>query len=113
MRHEVLFLNKNRSYVLVDDTWYDTHTDLNPVVGQSFLTGNIEKVLSYEDYTAKYPKSKDEIYPVIADKTASGGFIRKVVTTRTGSDTSEKLVKYGVNPAFLQTTGKTEQETMN
>ena len=24
MKHEVLFLNSNRAYVLVDDTWYDT-----------------------------------------------------------------------------------------
>ena len=113
MRHEVLLLNKNRSYVLVDNTWYDTHVDLNPAVGQSFLTGNIEKVLSYKDYTAKYPESKDEMYPMVIDKTISGGYIRKVVTTRTSSDTSDKIVKYGVNPAFLQTTGKTEQETMN
>ncbi len=113
MRHEVLFLNKNRCYVLVDGTWYDTHPELNPVVGQSFLTGAIEKVLTYEAYTAKYPESKDEIYPIVADKTISGGFVRKVITTRISSDNSTRLVKYGVNPAFLQTTGKTEQEAMN
>jgi len=90
MRHEVLFLNLNRSYVLVGDTWYDTPRDLNPKVGDSFLIGKIEEVLDYEKYTKKYPESKVEIYPQVSDKTISGGYVRRVI---------DGLVKYAVNPA--------------
>jgi hypothetical protein len=90
MKHEVLFLSPRRAYVLVDDTWYDTPKDSNPVKGQSFLLGKIDQVLDYESYTKKYPESKEEIYPYISDKTISGGYIRRVV---------DNMVKYGVNPA--------------
>ena len=33
MKHEVLFLNSERAYVRVIDTWYDTHKDSNPEIG--------------------------------------------------------------------------------
>lgn len=89
MRHEILYLNKGRSYVRVGETWYDTNTDLYPKLDQPFLLGRIEEILSYEDYSEKYPESKDEIYPYIIDKTVSGGYIRKVI---------DKQVKYAVNP---------------
>lgn len=90
MRHETLYLNQNRLYVLVKDTWYDTHVDLNPRVGQAFLTGRIGEILDYETYIKTYPESKQEIYPYVTEKTISGGYIRRVV---------EGEVKYAVNPA--------------
>ena len=90
MKHQALFLNSNRAYVLVDDTWYDTTRDSNPRVGDSFLIGKIEKVLDYETYTKKYPESKQEIYNEVTDKTISGGWLRRTV---------DGMVKYAVNPA--------------
>ncbi len=69
MKHEVLFLNNRRAYVLVSDTWYDTPADFAPKPGQSFLAGRIEEVLDYQTYQEKYPDSKDEIYPYVSDKT--------------------------------------------
>jgi len=90
MKHEVLFLNSSRAYVLVEDTWYDTTKESNPRVGESFLLGRIEKVLDYETYTKKYPESKQEIYNEVTDKTISGGYLRRVV---------DGMVKYAVNPA--------------
>lgn len=90
MRHETLRLNQNMLYVLVNDTWYDIHVDLNPKVGQNFLNGRIEEVLDYQTYTEKYPESKNEIYPVVSEKTIHGGYIRRVV---------DGMVKYAVNPA--------------
>jgi hypothetical protein len=90
MKHEVLFLNSSRAYVLVEDTWYDTTKESNPRVGESFLLGRIEKVLDYETYTKKYPESKQEIYNEVTDKTISGGYLRRVVNG---------MVKYAVNPA--------------
>ena len=47
MRHEVLFLNSGRSYVRLDDVWYDTSKEHDPQVGQGFLTGKIEEVLDF------------------------------------------------------------------
>ncbi len=90
MKHEVLFLNSSRAYVLVEDTWYDTTKESNPRVGESFLLGRIEKVLDYETYTKKYPESKQEIYNEVSDKTISGGYLRRVI---------DGMVKYAVNPA--------------
>ena len=90
MKHEVLFLRPNRAYVLVDDVWYDTPRDSNPQVGQTFLIGKIEEVLEYENYTKKYPESKDPMYDYVSDKTITGGYIRRVV---------DSMVKYAVNPA--------------
>ena len=43
MRHETLRLNSNMLYVLVNDTWYDTHADLNPKIGQNFLNGVLKR----------------------------------------------------------------------
>lgn len=90
MRHETLHLNSSRAYVLVNGTWYDTHTDLVPEKGQGFLNGRIEKVLSYQEYINEFPDAKDEIYPYVADKTVHGGYIRRVL---------DGTVRYAVNPA--------------
>lgn len=89
MKHEILKLNSSRAYVLVKETWYDTHIDLNPKIGQNFLNGNIEKVLSFEQYMKEFPESKNEMYEFISEKTVSGGCIRRVV---------DGIVKYAVNP---------------
>lgn len=103
MKHEVMHLSKNRSYVLVNDTWYDTHVDLNPRIGQSFLVGRIEEILDYETYKEKYPESKEEIYPYIVDKTMSGGYLRRALNG---------LVKYGVNPETPRTGTKLDMELL-
>lgn len=89
MKHEILRLSNSRAYVLVNEVWYDIHADLNPKVGQGFLNGQIEKILSFTEYTAEFPESKNEMYDYVSDKTVSGGFIRRVV---------DGVVKYAVNP---------------
>lgn len=101
MKHEILYLNKKRAYVLVNDTWYDTSADFNLKADQKFLTGKIEEVLSYEDYVEKYPESREEIYPYVSDKTISGGYIRRVL---------DNMVKYGVNPETPSTGTRLETE---
>jgi hypothetical protein len=108
MTHEILFLNDSRAYVLVGDVWYDTNKELFPQVGASFLVGRISKVLTYEQYTEQYPESTNELYPIVNEKTISSGYIRKHT-----NDTGDQLVKYGVNPAHLQTSGKTENERVS
>lgn len=101
MRHETLHLNRSRAYVLVKDTWYDTHADLNPKVGQNFLNGHIEEILDYDTYTSRYPEAKDEIYYQVSEKTIHGGYIRKVIGG---------MVKYAVNPATPRTSSISEKE---
>lgn len=98
MRHEVLFLNSGRSYVRIEDVWYDINKDHNPQVGHSFLMGRIEEVIEYESYKDSYPESKIELYYVVNDKTQSGGFIRKVSDAKYASGMYSKIVEYGVNP---------------
>jgi hypothetical protein len=89
MKHEILQLNRYRAYVLVKDVWYDVHVELSPRVGQQFLNGQIKRVLSFEEYKTEFPESKEEMYDYISDKTASGGFIRRVVDAK---------IKYGAAP---------------
>ena len=98
MRHEVLFLNSGRSYVRIEDVWYDINKDHNPQVGHSFLMGKIEEVIDYISYKDSYPESKIELYYVVNDKTQSGGFIRKVSDAKYASGMYSKIVEYGVNP---------------
>lgn len=98
MKHEVLFLNSSRTYVRIQDVWYDTHKEHNPKVGQAFLTGDIEEVLDYESYTAAYPESKTEIFYIVNDKTQARGAIRKVEDRKMGDGTYERMVQYAVNP---------------
>jgi hypothetical protein len=103
MKHEILFLNLSRAYVLINDVWYDTHRDSNPQIGQSFLIGKIEKVLDYEKYTEKYPESKKEIYDEVTDKTISGGYVRRVI---------DGMVKYAVNPATPTVSSSNRKEVI-
>jgi len=99
MKHEVLFLNSRRSYVRVDDTWYDTHKEHNPQIGQGFLLGTIEEVLDYETYKASFPESKTEIYSNVNDKTQTRGYLRKVADKKIGAGEYSRLVQYAVNPS--------------
>lgn len=98
MKHEILFLNSSRSYVRIQDVWYDTHKEHNPQAGQAFLTGLIEEILSYDQYKEAYPESKTEIYYIVNDKTQARGFIRKVEDRRMGDGVYERMVQYAVNP---------------
>jgi hypothetical protein len=103
MKHEVLFLNLERAYVRVEGTWYDTHKDSNPEIGQGFLIGRIEEVLNYEQYREKYPESKTEIYSEVTDKTISGGYLRRVLNG---------MVKYAVNPATPMVSSSNRKEVI-
>lgn len=106
--HEVLSLNANRAYVLVNDTWYDTNTELAPQVGANFLTGMIEQILSFEEYAELFPESKTELLTKASDKIPAGGYIRKIT-----NDGSGDVVRYGVSPLHLQTSGATEEQRAN
>ena len=103
MKHEVLFLNSSRAYVRIGETFYDTHKDSNPQIGQGFLIGKIEEVLDYEKYTKKYPESKTEIYNEVTDKTISGGYLRRVL---------DSMVKYAVNPATPSVSSSNRKESI-
>jgi hypothetical protein len=103
--HEVLSLHAKRAYVQVNNTWYDTHVDLYPQVGANFLTGTIEQILSFEEYTQMFPESKTELLSKASDKIPAGGYIRKIT-----NDGSGDVVRYGVSPLHLQTSGATEEQ---
>lgn len=96
-RHEVLFLNPKRGYVRVDNTWYDTIADFHLQVGEQFLLGKVEEVLSYDEYTNQYPESKNEMGAKVLEKTSHGGAVRKV-STRTDMT---RFVEYAANPQQL------------
>ena len=97
MKHEVLFLNSRRSYVRIEDTWYDTNKEHNPKVGQGFLLGTIEEVIDYQSYKDKYPESKTEVFYIVNDKTQTRGYIRKVSDKKIGVGEYSRLVQYAVN----------------
>lgn len=99
MKHEALFLNSRRSYVRIDDVWYDTNKEHNPQIGQGFLMGTIQEVLDYETYIKNYPESKTEIYYAVNDKTQTKGYLRKVADKKMGVGEYSRMVQYGVNPA--------------
>lgn len=103
MKHEILFLNPTRAYVRVGEAFYDTHKDSNPEIGQGFLIGKIEEVLSYEKYKEQYPESKTEIYDEVTDKTISGGYLRRVL---------DNMVKYAVNPATPMVSSSKRKEVI-
>lgn len=98
MRHEVLFLNSGRSYVRLDDVWYDTNKEHDPQVGQGFLMGKIEEILDFDAYKKAYPESKTEMFHNVVDKTQSGGFIRKVSDLKYDTGNYSRMVEYAVNP---------------
>ena len=98
MKHEVLFLSSRRSYVRVNETWYDTNKEHNPKKGQGFLLGSIEEILDYETYTKTYPESKTEIFYEVNDKTHSGGYLRKISDKKIAVGEYNRAVQYAVNP---------------
>lgn len=104
-KHEILWLNRNRIYVLVNNTWYDANKDLGLELGVNFLTGRIEEILPYEEYTQTFPESTNTIYPYITDKTISGGFLRKLSNGERG-----RIVEYGINPTYLLGNSQAELE---
>ena len=107
MKHQIMFANSNRVFVRVQDTWYDTHRELTPVVGQPFLTGRIEEILDYKEYTSQFGKKVHQIYDDIKDKTHSGGWLRKVASEPDGEGSSVSRVVYGINPSHQSADGYT------
>ena len=96
MQHEILYLNENRIYVRVNETWYDTNKDLEPRVGAPFLLGKISEVMSYESYKNLYPGSTEEIYESVNESITKGGYIRAAITKKLSRFTWAKIVKYGI-----------------
>lgn len=97
-RHEVLLLNSTRAYVRVGDTWYDTRSDFGQAIGEQFLIGTIEEILTYTEYKKKFPESKNEMWSRVNDKTNSGGYIRKASSKSDGVGSHDQLVEYAINP---------------
>ena len=97
-RHETLYLNSNRAYVRVSDTWYDSRADYDLKVGDPFLIGRIEQILSYEEYIKTFPESKTEQYSKVSEKTNSGGYIRKASNQITDAGEHVRVVEYAINP---------------
>lgn len=89
VRHEILKADASRTFVRVNDTWYDTSRELYPQVGQPFLIGSIEEVMEYDKYMKLYGKFVKSMYEEVSEKTQSGGFIRKSEGGR---------VVYAINP---------------
>lgn len=102
-RHEVLYLNSSRAYVKVNDTWYDTRKDFEQQVGNPFLTGYIDEVLSFTQYKKQFPESKTEMGPHAVDKTNGGGFVRKASSKIDPNGRRYSVVEYAVNPKQIHT----------
>ncbi len=96
MQHEILYLNENRVYVRVGDTWYDTNKEFDPKVGAPFLLGKISEVLTFNDYISLYPGSTKEIFQTINDSVNVEGSIRAAINKRVSRFTWVKMVKYGI-----------------
>lgn len=98
MQHQIMFANSSRMFVRVDDTWYDTHKEFDPQVGQRFLIGRIDEVLNYDEYTKKFGKRIKTMHEDVTEKTQSGGYLRKTETQYQDDGTSLSRVVYAVNP---------------
>ena len=101
-RHEILYLNSSRAYVRVGDTWYDTRNDFDQQVGDQFLIGAIEEIMTHKEYTKQYPESKTEIGPKASEKTMSGGYIRKASSLIDANSKHISVVEYAINPQQFQ-----------
>ena len=97
-RHEILYLNASRAYVRVGDAWYDTRVDFDHVIGESFLTGYIEEILSFTQYKKQYPESKNPMADKVLDKTNGGGCVRRASSKISPDGYHYSLVEYAVNP---------------
>ena len=100
-RHEILDLNPTRAYLRVGDTWYDGHRDYDHQVGDRFLIGTINEVLSYDEYRKQYPESKHEMRPKVSDKTIHGGYLRKTTRIVEEDGFISNIVEYALNPQQL------------
>lgn len=96
MQHEILYLNENRVYVRVGDTWYDTNKEFDPKVGAPFLLGKISEVLTFDDYISLYPGSTKEIFQTVNDSVNMDGSIRAAINKRVSRFSWVKMVKYGI-----------------
>lgn len=100
-KHEIMYLNSTRAYVRVGSTWYDSRADFDHKVGDPFLIGQINEILTHKEYTEKFPDSKNEQYSKVSDKTNSGGYIRKASSIITDAGDHQRIVEYAVNPQRL------------
>lgn len=96
MQHEILYLNENRVYVRVGNTWYDTNKNLEPKVGSPFLLGKIDEVLEFDQYTNLYPGSTCEIFESVNETVNREGYIRTRITQKLSKSQWKKIVKYGL-----------------
>lgn len=79
MTHEIMFLNSKRQFLLLDnDTWYDANQSFHYQEGDSFLTGKVKEVLTYEDYTNRFPESSRVELKSMPSDFSSGIFMRCV-----------------------------------
>ena len=127
MNHAILKLSAKQAYVLVkhnifgnvknqrnewkvevtgeDETWYDTNKffieEGMTKIGDTFLNGKITKILSFEDYSKKYPEVTPR-FDEVNEETEHGGFIRTVsadrMKTTSHDNWSVEKVMYAVNP---------------
>lgn len=97
-RHEILYLNPTRAFIRVGDTWYDSRADFDHKIGDPFLIGRVEEILSYDEYTNLFPESTTELYERVSEKTNSGGYIRKATYTSANAGENQSLVEYAINP---------------
>ena len=109
-RHEILDLNSSRVYLRVGDTWYDSPRDFNYELGDRFLIGMVEEILSYDQYREQYPDSKHEMRPKVSEKTVHGGYLRKTTHVDNGDGTRCSMVEYAVNPQQLVSFDKLDFE---
>ena len=109
-RHEILDLNSSRVYLRVSDTWYDSPRDFNYELGDRFLIGTVEEILSYDEYREQYPDSKHEMRPKVSEKTVHGGYLRKTTYLDNGDGTRTNMVEYAVNPQQLVSFDKLDFE---
>ena len=58
-KYQVRQLSPNKSYVLVNDEWYDTPKAFNSEVGERFKGGKINQVLSYDEFIKQHPNAKE------------------------------------------------------
>lgn len=109
-RHEIMYLNPSRTYLRVDDTWYDNPNSFTYSIGESFLIGRIAEILSYDEYRERFPESKSEMGPAAMEKTVHRGYVRKVSTGSNPDGTKYSRVEYAVNPKQLIPFDKLEFE---
>lgn len=104
-KHETLYLNSTRVYLRVGETWYDSRADFGHKIGEQFLIGSIEEILTYSEYTDRFPDAKSELFAKVNDKTGPNGYIRKATYTATSDGGRISSVDYAVNPQQFSVIG--------